>query len=1585
MDKSKVVEWTESSMKSSPDYVKYDPNRPQPMKDTTHPSETTLAVTMIVKDETRVIKRLFDTVAPWLDYWVIHDTGSTDGTQKLILDYFTEQNIPGELHHTPWKNFGYNRSEAIKSTQNKADFTLLLDADFVLNVKDPNFKNILGQLGGHGHLIKYEGGMDYRQNLLVKTSLNWYYKGVTHEFITAPDCDNRKMIRNFDAITITHRADGANRSDKFERDIRMLEDDVKDDPDNHEKGRSYFYLGQSYKDLGATMKNKYDFLIRNVLGLEKKLNSPEELTGLTEVQVEKLQEKLDEMKQELPEEGKWNEYFGKSIEAYLKRARMGGWGEEVYYSYYQVGLARMRKGEDIWGYLPDLLHAFISRPVRLESLHHLIRSCRLSGLSHLGYYLGRMGEKNLYPGDFLFIDKGIHEWGFWDELSLCAHNCEDYELAYRLAKRVVDEKKYSSRDQPRMARNFSVMKAIYDKKQPAKSIATPIPPLKLTKTIIKSDDKSENKEEPLSDHERLQEYQTYLERGMTKMNKGANFWEFMSDLLRAFLIRPTRLEALYHLIRYSRLKGFSHLGYHLGRMADHRFDNPIPDDEVYDEPIHQWGFLDEMSLCANKYGDHTLAHNLGQKILNERLYPSREHERLTRNIEYYRTMYEKLQVTINNDKSLDKSASTIKDLTTNDVVIDDSVPYSNEPIKSLGAVKLPESYEFIRIQPEQKSNRLALIITNYNMNERADALGEYVKQHVKYPTDVILVDNGSDQQPPSKYTALHLGRNVQTTHGWLMGLHYADSLELFENCQYLAYGFVITSTEILPDQGDILTKLLQPMISDQDVVGIHPALSEDSTTWWKHLIQRTNNQDPDGWRYTNMIDNIFSLYRADWFNQMGRFHPDLTYAWGIDMETSYLARRDAKKILINDQILIRKITNIGYKMDRMKMSSDERQKNATEQINRYFTAKYGEKHNDIISRKHRIQEFLPVNLTLTQLTDTFGQKEGGHRLLMEYIIKHQIEFNSKFDRIDDQQINLLEIGCTREEWSHLNSSYKLAILAKEYGYHFWTIDVDTEAMNNVKRMVSYPGHFHPMNQRAEDFLESDEYHQKVKRVHFVYLDGFDVSLSESHHSPERKQKYQTYLQTDILNEKAYQMHLDCVHLLNQKIPVGGLICINDIISQQDYQQKGKTAVPYLLRTGNYRVVDRKYNAILLEKTNDSTLSKQIQPVSEPKRNYIVTLLGYTLEKPKHTNWYPWNRFLDVYRTMGYDAEWCGIDSLTGRISETNPKPRIFICWNQPTCVELIRSGVVHHNDVIIQKLTSLGKGMEGVNWGDDPKEYFKKWHWPIYQTVEYLLDIGFNIYAFGCQTHSEDFPEKKRIVNKLEKADRLFWINWGSTVFNYEEIQNCKPVTDDFSFDLGYVGSKWGRVGRGNLDQWDKFVQPVINDKPDLKCAFYGSGFPEGMISDEQAKVVLQKSKVCPIIHAPSWVAEQGIQDRFYTVFTAGRFGVVDNPGIYDFFTPDEVVCETDPDKYVERTKYFLEHPEEQIPYIEKVQAKIRTKYNLYTQWDNILTQILQMSSQQIINSSQSDSSYEFLKRVSQLHSLSGPFYQQALLSNNSK
>src|SRR3970040_1377093 len=99
------------------------------------------------------------------------------------------------------------------------------------------------------------------------------------------------------------------------------------------------------------------------------------------------------------------------------------------------------------------------------------------------------------------------------------------------------------------------------------------------------------------------------------------------------------------------------------------------------------------------------------------------------------------------------------------------------------------------------ADRVAIIITNYNMPERADALFKHISCTVEWPHDVVLVDNGSDLVAPAQYTTLWLPENRQTTGGWLAGLRFATEYE-----QYFSYWFLITSAEF-NDKIDPLTPL----------------------------------------------------------------------------------------------------------------------------------------------------------------------------------------------------------------------------------------------------------------------------------------------------------------------------------------------------------------------------------------------------------------------------------------------------------------------------------------------------------------------------------------------------------------------------------------------------------------------------------------------------------------------------------------------------------------------------------------------------------------------------------------------------------
>jgi GT2 family glycosyltransferase len=227
--------------------------------------------------------------------------------------------------------------------------------------------------------------------------------------------------------------------------------------------------------------------------------------------------------------------------------------------------------------------------------------------------------------------------------------------------------------------------------------------------------------------------------------------------------------------------------------------------------------------------------------------------------------------------------------------------------------------------------KVAAIIPNYNMLERCDALVEHLLKHEQIKgvnLDIIVVDNASDLTRPSQYSALKLKKNIQTTGAWNAGIELAKGADF--------YWTMITSAEFIGVP--VLKGLLKCMKLYSHCVGVHPALTQDSTTSWNHLKE----MGIKGWRKVWMIDNIAALWRADWFDSVGGFDPRFTFGWGPDLELAHLARGADKTLYVSEPAGVRKITDIGYAMNRMGMSAEDRRTFARSNMREVMTAKYGE-------------------------------------------------------------------------------------------------------------------------------------------------------------------------------------------------------------------------------------------------------------------------------------------------------------------------------------------------------------------------------------------------------------------------------------------------------------------------------------------------------------------------------------------------------------------------------------------------------------------------------------------------------------------
>jgi glycosyltransferase involved in cell wall biosynthesis len=195
----------------------------------------TVCLNMIVKNESKVIERCLASIKNLIDYWIIVDTGSCDGTQQIIKEYLND--MPGALYERPWVNFSHNRNEALVFAKDKGDYLLFIDADDYLEISD-SFK--MPDLVLDCYAIEFiHGGCRSAQVLFANNRIDWKWKGVVHEAIDYSAASGL-LLKGI----INKKGYDGNRSidlrKKYFRDAQILETALQDEPHN---AQYVFHLG----------------------------------------------------------------------------------------------------------------------------------------------------------------------------------------------------------------------------------------------------------------------------------------------------------------------------------------------------------------------------------------------------------------------------------------------------------------------------------------------------------------------------------------------------------------------------------------------------------------------------------------------------------------------------------------------------------------------------------------------------------------------------------------------------------------------------------------------------------------------------------------------------------------------------------------------------------------------------------------------------------------------------------------------------------------------------------------------------------------------------------------------------------------------------------------------------------------------------------------------------------------------------------------------------------------------------------------------------------------------------------------------
>jgi glycosyltransferase involved in cell wall biosynthesis/SAM-dependent methyltransferase len=249
-------------------------------------------------------------------------------------------------------------------------------------------------LTADGYSVRIRDGALYWRVQLFRDGVPWRYTGVLHEVAVCDVPHTQKRLEG--DYRIESRRLGARNQDpqKYVRDAAILQAEVDRHPDDT---RSVFYLAQSYFDAGD---------------------------------------------------------FASARRWYARRAEMGGWDEEIYYSLYRVALAMDRGGES-WPAVQDaFLRAWSFRPTRAEPLYMIARHYRVGGDYRLGHLFAEQAARIPLPtNDVLFVPADVYEWRALDEQAVCGSWIGAFPETLALCQRLLARADIPAEDRTRIAAN----------------------------------------------------------------------------------------------------------------------------------------------------------------------------------------------------------------------------------------------------------------------------------------------------------------------------------------------------------------------------------------------------------------------------------------------------------------------------------------------------------------------------------------------------------------------------------------------------------------------------------------------------------------------------------------------------------------------------------------------------------------------------------------------------------------------------------------------------------------------------------------------------------------------------------------------------------------------------------------------------------------------------------------------------------------------------------------------------------------------------------------------------------------------------
>jgi tetratricopeptide (TPR) repeat protein len=348
-----------------------------------------MALVMMLKNEAHTLPDTLTGLGEYFDYYYILDTGSTDGTQQMVVDLLGGN---GELHEEPFVDYGTTRNRVMDiatvaaKTKLPPVFLFMMSADETL--VEPAKLRAFAEAHRHSVGSMHEAyplvmnvGWSFDSLRLSRTDARWRYVGKVHEYLAAPDGKGRQSIRIPDVSIKFTVTDPERRGDREKMIARILEKELEADPSD---GRSSFYLARTYN------------VLRNHTA---------------------------------------------SLAQFQNRVRIGGWPEEVYESMYAIGWQRAALDQD-WPVVQQaFLDAHAFAPDRAEPLHAIADHYARKKNWPLAFVFALQASRLVYPKHAaLWVQADVYKWKCHYVLGMAAEAIGEYQVGARALVEVLKQK-----------------------------------------------------------------------------------------------------------------------------------------------------------------------------------------------------------------------------------------------------------------------------------------------------------------------------------------------------------------------------------------------------------------------------------------------------------------------------------------------------------------------------------------------------------------------------------------------------------------------------------------------------------------------------------------------------------------------------------------------------------------------------------------------------------------------------------------------------------------------------------------------------------------------------------------------------------------------------------------------------------------------------------------------------------------------------------------------------------------------------------------------------------------------------------------